>query len=164
MYAYCRRRTSADRVEDAVAETFLVAWKKIDEVPRTPDSLPWLYAVAYRVLAFQWRRISRRKRLESRLTSLGASWPDQPEDFIVAKYDSRQVLSAASLLKHADREILRLSLWEELSHSQIAVVLDINPDAVRQRLSRALRRLAAEFDRLERRPHHSPAADKGGAW
>ncbi len=164
VYVYCRRRASADRVDDAVAETFLVGWKKIDEVPRSSDALPWLYAVAYRVLAHQWRGMSRRRRFEARLSSLGASGPDQPEDFIVIRHESRQVLDAAGRLKSTDREILRLSLWEELSHSDIAVVLDINPDAVRQRLSRALQNLTREFDRLESRPTYAPAAEKGGAW
>ena len=41
--AYCRRRVSADRVEDLVAETFLVAWRRIDDVPDGEAGLPWLY-------------------------------------------------------------------------------------------------------------------------
>ena len=47
--AYALRRTSPEAVEDAVAETFLVAWRRLDEVPAEP--LPWLYGVARRTLA-----------------------------------------------------------------------------------------------------------------
>lgn len=164
IYAYCRRRASADRVDDAVAETFLVAWKKIDDIPRSSHALPWLYGVAYRVLAQQWRGMSRRRRFESRLASLGVPTPDLPEDYIVTRHDSRQILDAAARLRTADQEILRLSLWEELSHADIAQVLGIKPDAVRQRLSRAVKGLAREFDRLELKSSHTPAAEKGGMW
>jgi RNA polymerase sigma-70 factor (ECF subfamily) len=41
---------------DVVAETFLVAWRRLDDVPADP--LPWLYGVARRVLA----RLSERDR------------------------------------------------------------------------------------------------------
>ena len=164
IYVYCRRRASADRVEDAVADTFLVAWKKIDEIPETPDDLPWLYGVAFRVLAQQWRGMSRRVRFEGRLASLGIAPPDLPEDYIVVRHDSRQVLEAAARPRTIDQEILRLSLWEELPHADIARVLDIKPDAVRQRLSRAIKSLAREFDRLEAKRSHTPAAEKGGKW
>ena len=33
--AYCARRVPADAVDDVLAETFSVAWRKFDEVPRT---------------------------------------------------------------------------------------------------------------------------------
>lgn len=72
------------------------------------------------------------------------------------------VLEAASRLRRIDREILRLALWEELSHSDIAMVLDVRVDAVRQRLSRALKNLAREFERLERKPSPTPVAKRGG--
>ena len=71
VYAYCRRRTAADKVEDAVAETFLTAWRKIGEVPAGDEALPWLYSVAHRVLGHQWRGASRQSRLESKLPSVG---------------------------------------------------------------------------------------------
>lgn len=43
VYAYCHRRTGPDRADDAVSETFLAAWRKIDQVPDGPAVLPWLY-------------------------------------------------------------------------------------------------------------------------
>ena len=164
LYVYCRRRVSADQVDDAVAETFLVGWKKIDEVPGSAEALPWLYGVAYRVLVSQWRGISRRRRFEDRLASLGVPGPKTPEDFIVTRHESRQVLDAAARLKSTDQEILRLSLWEELSHADIGLVVDINPDAVRKRLSRALQNLTREFEHLENKNTYTPAAEKGGTW
>jgi DNA-directed RNA polymerase specialized sigma24 family protein len=43
VYRYCRRRTSADRVDDAVADTFLTAWRNIGDVPQGDAGLRWLY-------------------------------------------------------------------------------------------------------------------------
>ena len=64
---YALRRTSADAAQDAVAETFLVAWRRLDDVP--PDALPWLFGVARRVLANQRRSAARSEALEERLGS-----------------------------------------------------------------------------------------------
>ncbi len=55
VHAYCARRLAAAQAADAVSEVFLVAWRKIDQVPEGAAALPWLYAVAYRVVSHQWR-------------------------------------------------------------------------------------------------------------
>ena len=163
VYLYCRRRLESDQVDDAVADTFLAAWRKIDQVPDGDAALLWLYAAARRVLMHTWRGASRKRRLEGRLKSLGIDVPTAPEDYVLASDDSRQVIAAASRLKPSDQEILRLSLWEELPHSDIANVLELSADAVRQRLSRALKSLTREFNRLEKRRRPTPAAQEGGA-
>jgi RNA polymerase sigma-70 factor (ECF subfamily) len=69
-------------------------------------------------------------------------------------------------MKPADAEILRLAAWEELDIAQIAIVLDISPDAASQRLSRARRRLSEMYeDAYETNPiMPNPAAQEGGAW
>jgi RNA polymerase sigma factor (sigma-70 family) len=164
VYGYCRRRTAADRVDDAVADTFLTAWRNITDVPEGTDALPWLYSVAYRVLGHQWRSASRRAKLHSRLDSLGVTHAVAPEELLVLDQESRLVLDALSRLKPADQELLRLTVWEELRHKEIARVLGISVDAVKKRASRARKALAREVERSERRQESSPAAQKGGTW
>lgn len=163
VYAYCRRRTTADQVDDVVADTFLVAWRKIDQVPRGSEVLPWLYGVAYRVLGHQWRGSGRRSRLERKLGVVGHEAPSTPDEVILVRSESRQVLQALSRLNPTDKEILLLSAWEELPQNDIAVVLNINIGAVRQRLYEAKKNLARQYDRLEKK-HNTPAAKKGGGW
>ena len=46
VYAYCRRRTIAHTAGDVAAETFLVAWRRVDDVPDGGAALGWLYGVA----------------------------------------------------------------------------------------------------------------------
>ena len=162
VYAFCRRRVGTDRVDDVVAETFLVAWKRISHVPEGTDALRWLYAVAYRVVGHQWRRSARRRALGRRLASIAVAEIGPPEDFVVVSEDSAQVLDAASRLKPSDRELLTMALWDELSYRDIASILEISASAVKQRVYEAKRRLTREFNRLERGRVHTPAAEKGG--
>ena len=164
VYAYCRRRTNPDRVDDAVADVFLTAWRRVAELPPEDRILPWLYGVAYRVLAHQWRGASRARRLREKLDAVGVETIDMPAEQIVMREESRLVVEAAARLKHSDREILRLAVWEELRQAEIAVVLDISTDAVKKRLSRARRNLANEYVRLEKKRRRVPAAQEGGAW
>ena len=159
--AYCRRRCRAERVDDAVAETFLTVWRKIDDVPPGEGTLPWLYSVARRVVAHQWRSSSRANRLREKLDSLGVASPAPPEDLVLMDEESIMVLEALSRLKTSDQEILRLSVWEDLNHIEIAQVLHVSHDVVKQRFSRAKQRLAVEINRLIEAK--SPAAQEGGA-
>lgn len=163
IYAYLRRRLASDLVDDAVAETFLVAWRKVNLIPSGEETLPWLYGVAHRVVMHQWRSSYRSGRLRERLNSLGVEAPTPPEELIISSLESGQVLQAASKLKATDQEILRLSIWEGLSHKDIASALDLETEAVRQRFSRALTQLTKEFNRLEKKNRQSPAQE-GGVW
>ena len=75
----------------------------------------------------------------------------------------RLVLDAAARLADTDAEVLRLVAWEQLSIAEVAAVLDIEPNAVKQRLHRARRNLGREYRRLQSRPTSTPVAAKGGA-
>jgi RNA polymerase sigma factor (sigma-70 family) len=107
--AYCRRRTTADRVDDAVADTFLTAWRRINDVPDGSDALPWLYGVAFKVLGHQWRSRSRKAKLAEKLRSMGVEPLRQPEEQVVVNEESRQVLDAIENLNKTDKEILLLA-------------------------------------------------------
>lgn len=137
--AYAVRRTAdAEDAADVVAETFLVAWRRLPEVPFGGGARPWLYGVARRTLANQRRGEVRRHRLADRLRDDLAAVAALPA---AEDYDER-FHTALEGLHPDDREILRLSAWEELSPSQAAHVLGISAIAARSRLHRARRRLA----------------------
>jgi RNA polymerase sigma-70 factor (ECF subfamily) len=162
VHAYCRRRTGPDRADDAAAETFLVVWRKIDHIPDGPQILPWLYRTAYGVIRNVWRGASRRKRLDLKLGALGVDPVVPPEDFMVLRHETQQILAALSAMKPADQEVLRLSIWEDLSNPELAVTLNVSEEAARQRLSRARRKLAAGYNRLDAKGWTLPVAQKGG--
>ena len=163
VHAYCRRRTSADRVDDATADVFLTAWRRIEEVPRGGEALPWLYSVAYGVVSNTWRGLSRRKKLDRKLASIGVESFSSPDEVVLMRHEARQVIEALRRLGRTDQEILRLSIWEDLDSTDIAATLGISRDAVNQRLSRARKRLAREYDRLGTNTKASSVAQEGGA-
>lgn len=138
-----RRTGSPDDAADVIAETFLTAWRRLDDVPAGEEARPWLFGVARRVLANQGRAERRRIALGERLRS----------ELAVARYgrepsaDLRDVAAAFRNLPDVDREILALAGWEGLDPGQIAVVLGCSRNAARIRLHRARRRFA---DRLHR--------------
>lgn len=164
IYAYCRRRTQPEMVDDAVADTFLTAFRKIDDIPADDAALPWLYGVAFKVLGHQWRGRSRRGRLDRKLLGLGVASRPQPDEVIVARHEANQVREALGRLNNTDREILLLAAWEGLAHHEIAEVLSISEGAVRQRFYQAKKNLTRQYARLEKGRTRSPAAQEGGAW
>ncbi len=164
VHAYCHRRTEPDRVDDATSEVFLVAWRKIDQVPAGSDALPWLYQVAYGVLTNVWRGAGRQTRLRQKLDAYGVGTAPPADEFVVMRHEARQILEAMAQLKASQQEVLRLSVWEGLSGSELAVALDVTVDAAKQRLSRARRELVEAYNLLETGKKSSLVARKGGAW
>lgn len=138
-----RRSGNRDAAEEVAAETFLIAWRRLEAVPEEP--LPWLLGTARNVLANQWRAGRRREAagpqvaLESvDLPDLGAPIPEQVGD--------RQAFARAfSALRLRDREVLALSAWEGLSPREAGEVMECSPATFSLRLHRARRRLLKEL-------------------
>lgn len=143
MLAYILRRCRDDAdAHDALAETFIVAWRRFDRIPGGDhDSLLWLYGVARRVLANHRRGSRRRVQLSSRLEAL----PRPSVEFeteLVSRAEADVVLAAMAELRPKDREILLLAAWEGLSHAEIGTVLGCSENASAIRLHRARQRLS----------------------
>jgi RNA polymerase sigma-70 factor (ECF subfamily) len=137
--AYARRRVPPEDVDDIVSETFLVVWRRLDDVPEAP--LPWLLAVARNVIGTEWRGAARRERLWLKAQSRHVEGCDPGE---TESADGR-VLDALAVLKERDREALTLVAWDGLTPAQAAAVLGEPAARFRQRLHRAGRRLRAEL-------------------
>lgn len=144
--AYAHRRSPEADASDVVAETFLTAWRKRDDIPAEPKTLPWLYGVCRRVLANQRRSERRRHRLFDRLAQEPSSC-ESPVHLVEVAASFGDVASAVNALPENDAELLRLTAWEGLGPSEIADSLGIEPTAARQRLFRARQRLNAEIER-----------------
>jgi RNA polymerase sigma-70 factor (ECF subfamily) len=162
--AYCLRRASSADAEDACAETFLVVWRRIDEIPPDPRAVLALYGIARRVLSNQSRSLSRRGRLHAKLTNLGVAPPADPMHVVVQNADDRLVFDAVQRLKPTDREIVMLDVWEDLSRAEIAEVMGMTRAAVDQRIHRAYQKLSRALEpMLEIRSIGSPpVAEEGG--
>jgi RNA polymerase sigma factor (sigma-70 family) len=137
--AYAVRRAADEHdAADVLAETFLVVWRRLDDVPSGDQALLWLYAVARRALANQQRGERRRRRLAERLErELASALQAIPPREAAAE----PALAAVARLRPQDREVLLLAAWEELSPQDIGTVLGISQIAARSRLHRARKRL-----------------------
>jgi RNA polymerase sigma-70 factor (ECF subfamily) len=141
-FAY-RRVDGRAAAEDIVSDTFAVVWRRRDTIPDEP--LPWLYAIARRVIANQRRSAKRRLRLRERLSfeSDAESGTRDPAQVV----DRREtVLAAFSGLSESEQEVLRLVAWDGLDAKAAARVLDCTPSTFRVRLHRARRQLKRRLD------------------
>ena len=137
--AYAMRRTiNNEDAADVVAETFAIAWRRIDDIPHGEREVPWLYAVARRLIANRVRRDSTQSAITQRLAQqLAMSGIRDVEP------DSGRLsaLTALSQLSEEDREILMLVAWDGLTSREIGWMISCTPTAARIRLHRARARL-----------------------
>jgi RNA polymerase sigma-70 factor, ECF subfamily len=143
--AYALRRTaSREEAADIVSETFEIAWRRLEDVPPSPDDLLWLYVTARHVLANSGRKLHRRAELTTRLAE-GL----RAVDVVEAPVDEAGLLALACLqsLPEEDRELLMLTAWEGLSSTEAGRVLGCSSTAARIRLHRARTRLNAQMER-----------------
>lgn len=132
--AFCRRRVASDVADDVTAETFLVVWRRLSDVPRSPRG--WLLGIARLTLANQRRSAKRREALIARI-----GWERNGES---DSADPRQLIEALSCVSDLDQEALLLSAWDGLNAREAAQVLGCTPAAFRRRLHRARR----QFERV----------------
>ncbi|WP_067486500.1 RNA polymerase sigma factor [Actinomadura hibisca] len=146
--AYALRRTADPQdAADVLAETFLIAWRKLDDVPRGEAAGLWLYGVARRVLANHHRGERRRSALVGDLAGQLRVDLASHRELRADGGDRAAIAAAFGELSENDRELLSLVGWEGLDHGEIAAVLGCSRNAVRIRLYRARRRFARELDR-----------------
>jgi RNA polymerase sigma-70 factor (ECF subfamily) len=134
---YALRRTDAEEARDVVAETFTVAWRRLDDVPEGEATIPWLLATARKVLANHRRAAE--SRMRASLVGARAGTPDHPEDTI----GTASLVQAFNALEERDREALALVAWDGLAPREAAAVVGCSAAAFSVRLHRARKRLHA---------------------
>ncbi|GAA1391056.1 RNA polymerase sigma factor [Luteococcus peritonei] len=139
LMAYCLRHAGAQSAEDAVAETYAIAWRKRDQLP--PDPLPWLIVTARNTISAQRRKDQRQGQTAQRLAPLEDLATASPE---LTAVNRQQILQALSSLSEDDREALLLIAWDGLSTRDAARVLGTTPGALRVRIHRARARLRTD--------------------
>jgi RNA polymerase sigma-70 factor (ECF subfamily) len=153
--AYARRRGSSDPTAVG-AEVMTIAWRRLSKVPQD-DPRPWLYATARNLV---WAEARRARRAQGAIHEPDPTI-DGPELFELDPHLSHALQSLTLL----DREALLLIAWEELTPTQAAKALGVNPAAFRVRLLRARRRLRACLADLPAEaapPAHLPVLDMEG--
>lgn len=145
--AYFERRIGSDEAFDAADDVFLVAWRRLEEVPPGDRARPWLYGVARNVLANRRRRSARSGHLLARLQAPRSNPVGNPEPIVIQQAEEQAVLDALETLRPQDQELLRLAAWEELPHREIGQILGCSRKAVDARVHRAVQALAKAMAR-----------------
>ena len=141
VHRYVARRAWPDAVEDVVAQTFLVAWRRFEDVP--PDALPWLLRTASNCLANHDRSAARGAALLERLR---AERPAAAPDEHVRHAQREALVRAFGTLSDAQRDVVTLVEWDGLEPAAAARVLGLNPAQCRTRLYRARHALRRALD------------------
>ena len=138
IYAYATRALAPDlsEIDDVVAEVYLVVWRRIDELPQSPQDRLWLFGVARNVVRNTRRSANRRHLLFDRIhrqprLPVGSSEPSDVD-----------VMDALRRLSPNEREVMQLMVWDGLSAAETAEVIGCSINVVQVRLHRARRRLA----------------------
>lgn len=148
---FLARRTDAATADDVLAETLLVCWRRLDELP--DDPLPWAYGVARHCLANVERSVRRQRRVAARLAVV-----DPPREAADRAGSRDDVLhEALAALGDDEAELVRLWAWEQLAPREIAEVLGVTPNAVSIRLHRARTALREQIGKIEAAAGHEEA-------
>lgn len=132
------RRVEASDASDVIAQVFTVAWRRFDQVPSPPEDRLWLFGVARRTVADHRRSSFRRLQMHHRLFSeVRPAVADHDPDPVLGRVEA-----AMARLRPKDREVLRLILWDGLSHDEASVVLGCSANAVEHRFRRARQRVS----------------------
>lgn len=136
---FLARRTDPATADDVLADTLLVCWRRLDDIP-ADAALPWAYGVARNCLANAQRGTRRQERLAAKVATV-----DPPAETVPGPDagDGRDEALDAALgrLTDTEAELIRLWAWEQLTPAEIARVLDLTPNAVSIRLHRAREKL-----------------------
>ena len=144
LQAYARRR-GPDIADDVVAETFTIAWQRLDSLPAEP--LPWLIGTARNVRLNLCRSERRRCQRETRWAA-----SDSAPSLAGTVAEQASLSAALQQLSEGDREILLLTAWEGLDRAALAAALGCTKATAAVRLFRARKRLAAALADSEARP------------
>lgn len=147
VHHYLQRRVGLDEADDLAAATFVTAFRSRSRYnAERRDARAWLFGIATNLLRHHWRRERRRLRAYAR-SGIDPIAPDIEEahDRVDAERAGPRLASALASLSRAQRDVLLLHAWADLSDAEIAEALDVPLGTVRSRLSRARDRIREQI-------------------
>lgn len=139
----------AAHADDAAQAGFVKAYRALSRFDRTRPFRPWLL----RIVANEARNVRRAEARRAALELRAAGEPEAapgPEDEVAARERREALLAAVNRLAEADREVIGMRYFLELSEAEMASMLGVAAGTVKSRLSRALTKLRAILEPEER--------------
>ncbi|MGK5559290.1 RNA polymerase sigma factor, partial [Actinomadura kijaniata] len=126
IHRYVAWRLGAVIADDVVADTFLVAFRRRGDYDLSQaDARPWLYGIASNLIRDHRRAETRRHRMLARTPAAHAteSFDERSTARIAAESMQPRLRAVIAKLSAADRDLLLLIAWAELSYEQAARAL-----------------------------------------
>lgn len=144
LHRYLARRAGRQHADDLTSQTFVVAFERRTRFRLdASDARPWLLGIATKLLANDRRAEQRRLEAVGQLSGDARHTLSPASSALDSDGD---VARALAKLDVAQRDVLLLHAWGELSYEEIADALGIPVGTVRSRLARARANLRAELD------------------
>ncbi|MGQ4344046.1 RNA polymerase sigma factor [Streptomyces sp. SAS_275] len=143
IHRYAARRLGDHAADDVTADTFLTAFRVRARYDASRSSArPWLYGIAAHLIGKQRRKEVRGLRAVARTghDPVAAGWVGDTADLVA---DRAPLADALAALSGADRHVLLLVAWADLTYQEVAEALGIPVGTVRSRLNRARRKVRA---------------------
>lgn len=135
------RLSRLDDAEDVAAEVFSIAWRNRSQ-SSSVYTLAWLYGTLRNVVGNEYRRRDRAARRVEKLANTAADPISDP----TMSDEGREVRRVVARLEPADRELIWMAYWEDLTREEMAEILGCTHATVRVRLFRARRRLKVALE------------------
>jgi RNA polymerase sigma-70 factor, ECF subfamily len=145
LLAFIRRRVPLDAAEDVLAETFVVAWRRLADIP--VEERGWLFGVARNVIRNTYRAEARQRALHVKVAEREESIAAGTNAFDDAIASRTDLARAWNQLSETEEEVIALVAWDGLSNTEAAQVLGVTTSAYAVRLFRARRRLLHLLER-----------------
>jgi len=140
---YLQRRSGADTGEELAAQTFEEAFRTRSRFdPAFPNARPWLMGIATNLLRHHYRAEAARLRALERAAAMASTVAeDDPDARLDARVAADSLAQALQGMSRAERDIVLLYAWADLTYAEIAHALHLPLGTVRSRLHRIRRRL-----------------------
>ncbi|MGH9046537.1 MAG: RNA polymerase sigma factor [Acidimicrobiales bacterium] len=134
--AYLARRVGREMAKDLLGDVWLAAFGSRSAYNRSfPDARPWLFGVARNTLRRHWRALRAEEPLPD-IADVEFGWDPWPA--VDERVDTDAALHTALMgLRPAEREVLTLVVWEDLSVADAARALGIPSGSAYRHLHQA---------------------------
>ncbi|GAA0939829.1 RNA polymerase sigma factor [Actinocorallia libanotica] len=147
IHRYVSRRLGPDLADDVVSDTFLTAFRKRATYDLShQDARPWLYGIASRLIRANRRAETRRNRLLARSpVSETESFDDRSAARVTSAQLKPRLAKVLTTLSAADRDLLLLVAWADLTYEECATALGMPIGTVRSKLHRVRAKIRRAF-------------------
>ena len=146
LYGFMIKRTENENdAEDLCLQAFSKAFDKIETYNDEFTFSTWLTSIAKNLHVDMIRKEKTRLRQSTDVEEVGRDVIDEtlgPEDQLIRSQNLNKLLQQVKSLKPIYRDVIQLRFFQELSHKEIAIQLELSLSNVKVRLLRAKKLLS----------------------